>query len=164
MAVFALDRRRRWPKRCAIRDDRGILSEGVNFASQDYLSMSSHPGVHCRRRREAIDTIGVHSAGSPALVGNTSTSVELEKRLASFVGMKEAILFPTGWAAGFGVIKGLVRVHDYIVMDALAHACLQIGAAASTTATSTCSATWTPSIAARSSPRSAQQGSRSRAS
>ncbi len=116
---------------CSIRDDRGILSDGVNFASQDYLSMVANPGVH-EAAREAIDTIGVHSAGSPALVGNTSTSVELEKRLASFVGMKEAVLFPTGWAAGFGVIKGLVRSSDYIVMDALAHACLQTGAAAST--------------------------------
>ena len=45
---------------------------------------------------------------------------------------QEAILFPTGWAAGFGVIKGLVRSHDHIVMDALAHACLQTGAQAAT--------------------------------
>ncbi|MCB1420389.1 MAG: aminotransferase class I/II-fold pyridoxal phosphate-dependent enzyme, partial [Notoacmeibacter sp.] len=38
----------------------------------------------------------------------------------------------TGWSAGFGVIKGLVRSHDHIVMDALAHACLQTGAQAAT--------------------------------
>ena len=30
---------------CEIRDDRGNLSRGVNFASQDYLSLSSHPEV-----------------------------------------------------------------------------------------------------------------------
>jgi glycine C-acetyltransferase len=46
--------------------------------------------------------------------------------------MEEVTLFPTGWAAGFGVIKGLVRSADHIVMDALAHACLQEGAAAAT--------------------------------
>ena len=28
---------------CAVRDDQGSLCEGVNFASQDYLSLSSHP-------------------------------------------------------------------------------------------------------------------------
>ncbi len=116
---------------CAIRDDRGNLSEGVNFASQDYLSLSSHPGV-LAAAKTAIDTMGVHSAGSPALVGNTSTSVALEARIADFLKMKEALLFPTGWAAGFGVIKGLVRSRDYIVMDALSHACLATGAAAST--------------------------------
>jgi 7-keto-8-aminopelargonate synthetase-like enzyme len=46
--------------------------------------------------------------------------------------MEEVTLFPTGWAAGFGVIKGLVRSADHIVMDNLAHACLQEGAAAAT--------------------------------
>lgn len=116
---------------CAIRDDCGVLFEGANFASQDYLSLSSHPTV----RQAAIDAIhemGVHSAGSPALVGNTSTSIALERALADFMATRETILFPTGWAAGFGVIKGLVRSHDHIVMDALAHACLQTGAAAAT--------------------------------
>lgn len=108
-----------------------MLTNGVNFASQDYLSLSSHPAV-LEAAKNAIDEFGVHSAGSPALVGNTSVSVALEQRLASFLNMKEAVLFPTGWAAGFGVIKGLVRSHDYIVMDALAHACLQTGAQAAT--------------------------------
>jgi len=116
---------------CEIRDDRGNLSRGVNFASQDYLSLSSHPEV-LAAARNAIDTMGVHSAGSPALVGNTSTSVALEARVAEFLGMSEALLFPTGWAAGFGVIKGLVREKDHIVMDALSHACLQTGAHAAT--------------------------------
>jgi glycine C-acetyltransferase len=116
---------------CEIRDDSGRIATGVNFASQDYLSLSSHPEV-IAAAKDAIDRFGVHSAGSPALVGNTSTSVELERRLAAFLKTKEAILYPTGWAAGFGVIKGLVRSYDYIVMDALAHACLQVGAQAAT--------------------------------
>ncbi|MCP4183439.1 MAG: aminotransferase class I/II-fold pyridoxal phosphate-dependent enzyme, partial [Hyphomicrobiales bacterium] len=116
---------------CAVRDDCGNLSNGVNFASQDYLSLSSHPEV-ANAAREAIDVFGVHSAGSPALVGNTSTSVALEQRIAEHLQMKEAILYPTGWAAGFGVIKGLIRSHDYIVMDQLSHACLQTGAQAAT--------------------------------
>jgi len=56
----------------------------------------------------------------------------LERKIADFLGVEEAILFPTGWAAGYGVIKGLVRSTDHIVMDALAHTCLQEGAAAAT--------------------------------
>ena len=116
---------------CAVRDDSGYLAHGVNFASQDYLSLSAHPEVK-RAAHGALDAMGVHSAGSPALVGNTSTSVELERRIADFLRTEEAILFPTGWAAGFGVIKGLIRSRDHIVMDALAHACLQTGAQAAT--------------------------------
>ncbi|MGN6099735.1 MAG: aminotransferase class I/II-fold pyridoxal phosphate-dependent enzyme [Devosia sp.] len=116
---------------CAVRDDQGVLTQGVNFASQDYLSLSTHPLVVTASCRAALE-YGVHSAGSPVLVGNTATSVELERRLAAFIGMKEVVLYPTGWAAGFGVIKGLVRSHDYVVMDALAHSCLQTGAHAAT--------------------------------
>jgi glycine C-acetyltransferase len=116
---------------CAARDDRGIHMHGVNFASQDYLSLSSHPTIKAVAH-EAIDRYGVHSAGSPALVGNTSNSIELERKIAEFLQMPEVILFPTGWAAGYGVIKGLVRSGDHIVMDNLSHTCLQEGAMAAT--------------------------------
>lgn len=115
----------------AARDDAGGKFRGVNFASQDYLSMSSHPAIK-KVAQEVIEEFGVHSAGSAALLGNTSHSVLLEEKIAEFLGMPEAILFPTGWAAGYGVIKGLVRSTDHIVMDALAHTCLQEGAAAAT--------------------------------
>ncbi|MGZ8408500.1 MAG: aminotransferase class I/II-fold pyridoxal phosphate-dependent enzyme [Hyphomicrobium sp.] len=117
--------------KCQARTDEGELFEGINFASQDYLSLSSHPDV----REVAIDTImkfGVHSAGSPALVGNTSLSLSLERKIGDFLKAEHVALFPTGWAAGYGVIKGLVRSSDHIVMDVLAHACLQEGAAAAT--------------------------------
>ena len=117
--------------KCQARTDEGELFEGVNFASQDYLSLAQHPDV----RDVAIETMmrfGVHSAGSPALVGNTSLSLELERKIGEFLKAEHVSLFPTGWAAGFGVIKGLVRSSDHIVMDVLSHACLQEGAAAAT--------------------------------
>jgi 7-keto-8-aminopelargonate synthetase-like enzyme len=116
---------------CAALDDSGNKMRGVNFASQDYLSLSSHPDI----KATAIETIqrcGVHSAGSPALVGNTSHSFALERKIAEFVKMDHVILYPTGWAAGFGVVKGLIRSADHVVMDMLAHSCLQEGAQAAT--------------------------------
>ena len=116
---------------CAVRDDSGNLTNGVNFASQDYLSLASHPAV-AEAAAQAIKDFGVHSAGSPALVGNISSSIALEEQLADFLKTDHCILYPTGWAAGFGVIKGLVRSSDHIVMDALSHACLQTGAQAAT--------------------------------
>ncbi|RZI59914.1 MAG: aminotransferase class I/II-fold pyridoxal phosphate-dependent enzyme, partial [Zymomonas sp.] len=117
--------------RCTARTDEGALFAGVNFASQDYLSLNSHPAI----LETAIQTMrdyGVHSAGSPALVGNTSLSIDLERKIGDFLGYDHVALFPTGWAAGFGVIKGLVRQKDHVVMDALSHACLQEGAQAAT--------------------------------
>lgn len=113
------------------RDDSGRGMTGVNFASQDYLSLASHPVIKATAQ-EAIAEYGVHSAGSAALVGNTTHSILLERKIAEFLGMEEAVLFPTGWAAGYGVIRGLVRPADHIVMDSLSHVCLQEGANAAT--------------------------------
>jgi glycine C-acetyltransferase len=117
--------------RCTARTDEGALFEGVNFASQDYLSLASHPGI-VETAIDVMRTFGVHSAGSPALVGNTSLSIKLEETIGEFLETEHVALFPTGWAAGFGAIKGLVRPSDHIVMDALSHACLQEGAQAAT--------------------------------
>ena len=116
---------------CCAQDDSGNKMRGVNFASQDYLSLSSHPVIKSIAK-ETIERCGVHSAGSPALVGNTSHSVALERKIADFLKMQEVVLYPTGWAAGFGVVKGLVRSADHVVMDMLSHSCLQEGAHAAT--------------------------------
>jgi len=104
---------------------------GLNFSSQEYLSLAHHPSV-CAAARAAMDRYGVHSAGSTALAGNVEETAALEAELAELLRMPEVLLFPTGWAAGFGAIKGLIRESDHIVIDQLAHNCLHEGARAST--------------------------------
>lgn len=104
---------------------------GVNFASQDYLSLSGHPEI-AQAAATAVERYGAHSAGSAILMGNTALSTELERRLAEYLGYADATLFPIGWAAGYGIIKTLVRETDHVVIDILAHACLQEGARAAT--------------------------------
>jgi glycine C-acetyltransferase len=116
---------------CAIADDAGRPAQGVNFGSQDYLSLSTHPAIK-QAAHDAIDRYGVHSAGSAAFMGNTDHSIALEKKISEFLHMERTVLYPTGYAAGAGVIKGLVRSSDHIVIDSLAHACLQDGAASAT--------------------------------
>lgn len=64
--------------------------------------------------------------------GHTSLSLELREALAPLVGTRHIVLFPTGWAAGFGAITGLMRRDDHILIDELAHACLRRGALAAT--------------------------------
>ena len=58
--------------------------------------------------------------------------MQLKEELKGFWGMKDVILYSAGWLAGFGVIKGLIRPYDYVVMDELAHNCLSEGAFAAT--------------------------------
>jgi glycine C-acetyltransferase len=115
----------------ALRNDLGRLAKGINYNSQDYLSLNTHPAVRAAVR-EAIDEFGPHSAGSPMVLGNTHYSNSLEQSLAELTQMEHVMLFPTGWAAGFGSIVGLVRQDDHVVLDRLAHACLQQGARAAT--------------------------------
>jgi glycine C-acetyltransferase len=116
---------------CAAREDTGERFAGINFGSQDYLSLASHPAVK-DAARAAIDEYGVHSAGSAAFIGNTTLSLAVERALADYLNMQHVVLYPTGWAAGFGVIKALVRPDDHVVIDGLAHSCLQEGAIAAT--------------------------------
>lgn len=121
-----------YPKaHASIAYESGQLGSGINFASQDYLSLSSHEKIKDIGRR-AIDKYGLHSAGSAVLLGNTSPSRILEASLAEAFQQKHAVLYPTGWGAGYGAITALVRPYDHIVMDELSHACLHAGAAAAT--------------------------------
>lgn len=113
-------------------DRRGrALGDCLNFASQDYLALSFDEQIR-QAVREAVDQHGVHAAGSPALVGNSAPTVRLEAVLSEWLQCAETVLFPSGWGACYGAIKVLVRRHDHVVMDELAHASLQEGARAAT--------------------------------
>ena len=109
----------------------GRVHAGINFSSQEYLSLASHPRVQ-QAAIDAIKRLGVHSAGSTALAGNVVDGNELESEIADWLHMSHVALFPTGWAAGYGVCRGLMRPNDHIVLDVLAHNCLQEGANAAT--------------------------------
>lgn len=63
--------------------------------------------------------------------GGLAEAKQLESELAEFIGKSHVVLFPTGWGAGYGAIKSLVRPADHVVIDALAHDCLQQGARSS---------------------------------
>lgn len=116
---------------CVVRSEAGTSLGGLNFGSQDYLGLSSHPAV-AEAAHRAIRDYGPHSAGSGMLTGNTAPSLRLEEALGEALDAPYVALFPSGWGAGFGTITGLVRPADHVVIDVLAHACLQTGAAAAT--------------------------------
>ena len=98
----------------------------TNFGSQDYLSLSGHPRIK-EAANSAVDEYGVHSAGSAILAGRTNVMLSLEQKLSELLNKSACIIYPTGWAAGFGVIAGLAREQDLIVIDHLAHNCLVEG-------------------------------------
>ena len=105
----------------------GNVSQCINFGSQDYLGLARDQRIFAAAKR-VVDEFGVHSAGSPVLAGRTRQTVDLERRLAKLLNHETCMLFATGWAAGFGVVAGLARPHDTILVDRLAHNCLAEGA------------------------------------
>jgi 7-keto-8-aminopelargonate synthetase-like enzyme len=104
---------------------------GLDFASQDYLSLSSHPAVRAAGLR-ALDEAGPHNAGSATRPGNTGYGLQLEQALGALLGLEHVALFPTDWDAAFGAITALVHGRDHVVIDQLAHTALRQGALAAT--------------------------------
>ncbi|HZF67599.1 MAG TPA: aminotransferase class I/II-fold pyridoxal phosphate-dependent enzyme [Gemmatirosa sp.] len=107
------------------------VREGLNFATQDYLSLAAHPAVH-EAAAGALRRYGVHSGGSSALQGRSDISRALEREIGEALQTEHVVLFSSGWGAAFGAVTALVRPDDHIVMDRLAHASLQAGASAAT--------------------------------
>jgi glycine C-acetyltransferase len=114
-----------------LKSSNGLTVEGVNFGSQDYLGLASHHAIHDAAIRALAD-YGPHSAASAILQGNSNLSRSLEAALSEHMQTEHVLLFPTGWAAGFGTIVGLVRPNDHVVLDQNSHACLMQGARAAT--------------------------------
>jgi glycine C-acetyltransferase len=119
------------------RPECGVLTRsrerlnGVNFAAQDYLSLAYHPALR-QAAIEAVGRWGVHTTGSIAEQGGSVPLLLLEERLVDFLCCSEVATFPTGWAAGYTAVRALVRELDHVVIDPLAHDCLQEGAVSAT--------------------------------
>src|SRR5947209_1018945 len=69
--------------RATSRLDDGQVVHGLNFASQDYLGLSTDDRVREAGIR-AIRTHGVHSASSGVLQGGSLPARELESEIADF--------------------------------------------------------------------------------
>ena len=92
----------------------------LNFGSQDYMGMTSHPAV-IQAAKDAIDEFGITSGGTPVLGGRNTLTNKLERKLAEVLHVEQAQVFSSGWSACFGAIAGLTTHRDYIVMDMLIH-------------------------------------------
>ncbi len=91
------------------------------FGSNSYLGLTNHPKVK-EAAIEATKKYGTGCAGSRFLNGTLDIHVELENKLAKFVGKEEAIVYSTGFQVNLGVVSCLTGREDYIIWDELDHA------------------------------------------
>jgi len=97
------------------------------FGSNSYLGLTTHPKLK-EASKAAIDKYGSGCAGSRFLNGTLDLHLELEEKLADYVGKEGALVFSTGFQVNLGVISSIPGRHDYIIIDELDHACIIDGA------------------------------------
>jgi 8-amino-7-oxononanoate synthase len=101
------------------RDGRELL----NFSSNDYLGLASHPALQEAAMAE-WKRGGFGSGASRLICGTLSAHEELEAELADFKRTPAALSFSSGYAAALGTIPALCGSGDVVILDKLSHACL----------------------------------------
>ena len=91
------------------------------FGSNAYLGLTNHPKVK-EAAINAIKKYGTGCAGSRFLNGTLDLHIQLEKRLADFVGKEDAIVYSTGFQVNLGVVSCITGREDYILWDEQDHA------------------------------------------
>jgi len=98
----------------------------IMIGSNNYLGLTMHPRVR-QAAIEATRRYGTSCTGSRFLNGTLELHLELEHRLAEFVGMEAVLVFSTGYQTNVGTISALVGRGDFVVTDKEDHASIVDG-------------------------------------
>ena len=93
----------------------------LNFCTNNYLGLANNP----RLKAAALDAVnrwGVGPAAVRSIAGTQALHVELEKELAEFKGVEDALFVGSGFVANQAVIPQLVGKGDVVYSDRLNHA------------------------------------------
>jgi 8-amino-7-oxononanoate synthase len=105
-----------------VMNGRKVLMLGSN----NYLGLTFHPKIR-EAAQKAIDIFGTSCTGSRLINGTMSIHVELEKRLAAFMGKESALVFSTGMQTNLGTISALIGRNDVVITDKDDHASIVDG-------------------------------------
>src|SRR5262249_10778748 len=106
------------------RSEAPLLAHGdrvlINFSSNNYLGLDSHPKI----QQAARDGLGQGSGAcaSRLLTGPLPAHSDLERALAVWSGAEAALVFNTGYTANLGVLSALAGPDDLLCSDELNHA------------------------------------------
>ena len=107
------------PQGAVIRVSTG--EEVLNFCSNNYLGLSSHPRV-VQAAKAAIDSHGFGMSSVRFICGTQDIHKTLEQKIADFHHTEDTILYAAAFDANGGGFEPLLTKEDAIISDSLNHA------------------------------------------
>ncbi|MEM1423764.1 MAG: aminotransferase class I/II-fold pyridoxal phosphate-dependent enzyme, partial [Planctomycetota bacterium] len=101
----------------------GRRQDALCFCSNNYLGLANHPEV-VEAGIEGVKQFGAGTASVRFICGTFTPHLELEERIANFLGTEAAYTFVSCWNATEALLPTLAEPGDAIVSDALNHACI----------------------------------------
>ncbi len=95
--------------------------EVINFCANNYLGLSSHSKV-IDAARKTIDTHGYGMSSVRFICGTQDIHKDLEKKISTFLGTDDTILYAAAFDANGGIFEPLLNEQDAIISDELNHA------------------------------------------
>lgn len=103
-------------------EGRDVIMAGSN----NYLGLTNDPRT-IKAAQDVIATYGTGCTGSRYLNGTLDLHLELEEKLAEFLGKEACVLFSTGYQTNEGSIQTIAGRKDVIFSDKDNHACIVVG-------------------------------------
>lgn len=95
--------------------------ETIMLGSNNYMGLANHPEM-IQAAIDAVTKYGTGCTGSRFLNGTLDLHLELEHKLADFLGKDGSICYSTGMQANLGTISGITSKGDWVVSDEKNHA------------------------------------------
>lgn len=93
----------------------------LNFCANNYLGLADSPEL-IAAAKAGLDSHGFGMASVRFICGTQDIHKQLERKLADFLGMDDAILYSSCFDANGGLFETLMEAEDAIISDALNHA------------------------------------------
>ncbi|MBN3143301.1 glycine C-acetyltransferase [Pectobacterium brasiliense] len=93
----------------------------LNFCANNYLGLADSPEL-IAAAKAGLDSHGFGMASVRFICGTQDIHKQLERKLAEFLGMDDAILYSSCFDANGGLFETLMGPEDAIISDALNHA------------------------------------------
>ncbi len=106
-------------QKASIETNKG--QQVLNFCANNYLGLSSDAKVLDAAKR-TIDSHGFGMSSVRFICGTQDIHKELEKKIATYVGTEDAILYAAAFDANGGLFEPLLGAEDAIISDQLNHA------------------------------------------